>query len=181
MEKIEIGLYLKKETVSEEVFAELSLQSEYVFVRDKEFDCNVICEDSEIYIRKNERIVKRLQYPFRAGELIDIISSFAITSVKRIFSFGDYKFDSEKSIIYKGEKQIKLTDKEANIIEYLCKEQNKSYSKDELLKDIWGYDEGIDTHTLESHIYRIRQKLDDDMIILNKDGLYSIGYKFELI
>ncbi len=181
MEKIEIGLYLKKETVPEGIFAELSLQSEYVFVHDKEFACNVICEEGGVKISKNGEIVKKLLYPFRAGELVDIISSFKEDYVKRIFSFGDYKFDSEKSIIYKGEEQIKLTDKEASIIEYLCKEQNESYSKEELLKDIWGYDEGIDTHTLESHIYRIRQKLDDDMIILNKDGLYSIGYKFGLI
>ena len=75
---------------------------------------------------------------------------------------------------------IKLTDKETAIIEYLSKEENIIVSKDVLLKEVWGYNEFVDTHTLETHIYKLRKKIEIDHkrpeYLMNEEG----GYRLKL-
>ncbi|MGE4351703.1 MAG: helix-turn-helix domain-containing protein [Bdellovibrionales bacterium] len=53
---------------------------------------------------------------------------------------------------------LKLTEKETALLEYLCA-SDKPVPREELLASVWGYDDSIDTHTLETHIYRLRRKL----------------------
>jgi len=74
---------------------------------------------------------------------------------------------------------VKLTDKEAALLEYLCA-ATTSVSRDELLASIWGYDTTIDTHTLETHIYRLRRKLmaltpDGPDVFLSEQSGYQIN------
>ena len=75
---------------------------------------------------------------------------------------------------------VLLTDKEVALLQNLARGKGQVASKEQLLKDVWGFDETIDTHTLETHIYRLRGKFrelsDDDEIIAATDG----GYKLEL-
>jgi DNA-binding response OmpR family regulator len=72
---------------------------------------------------------------------------------------------------------IRLTEKETHLLEYLGRSE-KPISREELLAAIWGYDARIDTHTLETHIYRLRRKLDPeghgDNPILVADGAYRL-------
>ena len=72
---------------------------------------------------------------------------------------------------------ISLTQKEAELIEYLWENKNKSVSKDELLKQIFGYSDSVETHTLETHIYKLRQKISNGSIdlILTQDGGYQLN------
>ena len=70
--------------------------------------------------------------------------------------------------------KLKLTEKEINIITYLSKE-NKPVSIDELQENVWSYQSDIETHTVETHIYRLRKKIlktfnDDEFIISKKNG-----------
>lgn len=74
-----------------------------------------------------------------------------------------------------------LTEKETALLMALWKDREKSISREALLKDIWRYQAGIDTHTLETHIYRLRQKIaeaggDEKMIATTQDG-----YRFQLL
>jgi len=74
-----------------------------------------------------------------------------------------------------GNEIIHLTHKESSLLEYLCQSKNPM-PRDELLAAIWGYDGGIDTHTLETHIYRLRQAVPEgrDLFIV-EDGTYRIN------
>jgi len=57
---------------------------------------------------------------------------------------------------------IRLTEKEAEILQYLANSSSAVVSRDELLIEVWGYNSGVTTHTVETHIYRLRQKLELD-------------------
>ena len=88
-----------------------------------------------------------------------------------------YIVDINSREIFKNNIQMKLTEKEINTIMYLFK-KNKPISIDELEKNVWRYEADIDTHTVETHIYRLRKKIkdqfnDQNFILSYKDG-YSI-------
>lgn len=61
-----------------------------------------------------------------------------------------------------GQPAQPLTEKEAEILRYLLQFRNQPVAREELLQQVWGYQAGISTHTLETHIYRLRQKLEQD-------------------
>jgi DNA-binding response OmpR family regulator len=60
---------------------------------------------------------------------------------------------------------IQITEKEMNLIKYLF-ERNEEVSKEEILTNLWGYNESSDTHTVETHIYRLRQKIGNDIELI---------------
>ena len=86
----------------------------------------------------------------------------------------DYKIDINSRQILLENKQLKLTEKEVNTIIYLLNAQNP-VSPIELQKKVWGYQSDLETHTVETHIYRLRKKFldlfgDDKFIISIKNG-----------
>lgn len=72
----------------------------------------------------------------------------------------------------------KLTEKEVAIIKYLHKNKDRLISKNELLQEVWGYSPDVSTHTIETHIYRLRQKVEQDnpeaQLILTVEGGYQL-------
>ena len=87
---------------------------------------------------------------------------------------NDYIIDLNSREMLKNNTKLKLTEKEINTITYLSK-SNKPVSIDELQKKVWSYQSDIETHTVETHIYRLRKKIlskfnDNDLIISEKDG-----------
>lgn len=75
------------------------------------------------------------------------------------FALGDYIFHpQEKQLTDQGDGVIDLTDKEVEILVYLAR--HRLASREDLLKNVWRYQDGVDTHTLETHIYRLRQKIE---------------------
>jgi DNA-binding response OmpR family regulator len=75
-------------------------------------------------------------------------------------------------------KKIRLTEKETAIIKFLYRSGEQSVSRETLLHDVWGYNAGVSTHTLETHIYRLRQKIERDPaqaeIIVTEGGGYKL-------
>ena len=59
-------------------------------------------------------------------------------------------------------KKIRLTEKETSILKYLYRAGEKPIGRDQLLGEVWGYNAGVTTHTLETHVYRLRQKIERD-------------------
>jgi len=91
---------------------------------------------------------------------------------------GNYYIDLNSREMLSKSIKLKLTEKEINTITYLLK-QNKPVNIDELEKKVWSYKSDIETHTVETHIYRLRKKIftafkDNDFIISKKNG-YQIN------
>lgn len=77
------------------------------------------------------------------------------------FAVGHYTFrPSAKLLVDQGGQKIRLTEKETAILKYLYRAGEKVVTRDVLLHEVWGYNSGVTTHTLETHIYRLRQKIE---------------------
>ena len=87
-------------------------------------------------------------------------------------------FPSKKFIIFGDNKKIELTEKEVDILKCLISSGDKAVDRDELLKQVWNYSSDVTTHTLETHIYRLRQKLEIDSsiprLIISQGGGFRI-------
>jgi len=95
------------------------------------------------------------------------------------FSVGPYTFKpSQKLLVDQSGQKIRLTEKEAAIIRYLYRAGQKVVTRDVLLEEVWGYNSGVTTHTLETHVYRLRQKIERDPsnaeILVTENGGYKI-------
>lgn len=95
------------------------------------------------------------------------------------FNIGHYVFKpSQKLLTTENGQKIRLTEKEAAIIRYLYRAGQKVVTRDVLLEEVWGYNSGVTTHTLETHVYRLRQKIERDPsnaeILVTENGGYKI-------
>jgi len=81
-----------------------------------------------------------------------------------VFNIGPYTFrPSAKLLLHKQKQQkVRLTEKETAILKYLYRATDRAVSRDMLLGEVWGYNAAVTTHTLETHIYRLRQKIEQD-------------------
>ena len=80
-----------------------------------------------------------------------------------VFAIGHYSFKpASKMLIDEKGSKIRLTEKETSILKYLYRAGEKVVTRDVLLQEVWGYNSGVTTHTLETHIYRLRQKIEKD-------------------
>jgi DNA-binding response OmpR family regulator len=75
-------------------------------------------------------------------------------------------------------RKVGLTDKEGAILKFLYRAGGKSVSRKVLLNEVWGYSSAVSTHTLETHIYRLRQKIEQDppnsRLLLTESGGYKL-------
>jgi DNA-binding response OmpR family regulator len=79
------------------------------------------------------------------------------------FSIGRYTFrPSAKLLVDEKGAKVRLTEKETAILKYLYRAGERPVTRDVLLSEVWGYNSGVTTHTLETHIYRLRQKIERD-------------------
>jgi len=84
-------------------------------------------------------------------------------SENAVFHIGPYEFrPAQKLLVDEAKRKVRLTEKETNILKYLYRAGGKPVGREELLTEVWGYNAGVTTHTLETHIYRLRQKIEPD-------------------
>jgi DNA-binding response OmpR family regulator len=96
-----------------------------------------------------------------------------------VFRLGPYEFrPAAKILVDERQKKIRLTEKETSILKYLYRAGEKPVARDELLTEVWGYNAGVTTHTLETHVYRLRQKIEPDptnaRLLLTEAGGYRL-------
>jgi DNA-binding response OmpR family regulator len=96
-----------------------------------------------------------------------------------VFTIGPYTFrPSSKVLINGGGQKIRLTEKETAILRFLFRAGQEPVSRETLLQEVWGYNSGVTTHTLETHIYRLRQKIEQDAanpsILVTESGGYKL-------
>ena len=97
-----------------------------------------------------------------------------------ILTLGPYTFKpSIKVLVTADDKKIRLTEKETNILKFLYRATEDVVPRDILLHEVWGYNAGVTTHTLETHIYRLRQKIEPDpgkaSIFITENGGYRLS------
>ena len=122
--------------------------------------------------------------PFRMGVLLARLRAHIRQheqSEDAVFQIGPYAFQPAQKLLLDGEtnKKVRLTEKEASILKYLFRAGDKVVGRDVLLDEIWGYNAAVATHTLETHIYRLRQKIEADpsnaQILITETGGYRLS------
>ncbi len=96
-----------------------------------------------------------------------------------VFTIGPYSFrPATKLLVDDSGSKIRLTEKETSILKYLYRAGEKTVTRDVLLREVWSYNAGVTTHTLETHIYRLRQKIENDPsnaeLLLTEMGGYKL-------
>ena len=122
--------------------------------------------------------------PFRLGVLIARIKARLRQheqSDDAIFAIGPYRFRPASKLLIDPEKnrRVRLTEKETAILKYLFRAGDKAIARDVLLNEVWGYNSGVTTHTLETHVYRLRQKIERNPakaeILVTEQGGYRLA------
>jgi len=96
------------------------------------------------------------------------------------FTIGPYTFRPGAKLLLDpgGRKRVRLTEKETAILKYLYRARDRVIGRGTLLGEVWGYNAGVTTHTLETHVYRLRQKIERDPtraeILVTESGGYRL-------
>lgn len=122
-----------------------------------------------------------LTKPFRFAVLMARIRAHLRSheqSEEAVYLIGPYTFrPSAKMLVDAGGKKIRLTEKETNILKFLHR-SGETVARDTLLHEVWGYNPAVTTHTLETHIYRLRQKIEanpaEAQILVTESGGYRL-------
>ena len=121
--------------------------------------------------------------PFKMGVLVARIRAQLRQheqSEDAVFNIGPYVFRPSAKLLTEEEEgqKVRLTEKETSILKYLYRAGSKVVSRDTLLSEVWGYSTGVTTHTLETHIYRLRQKIEQNpseaQILVTEPGGYRL-------
>jgi DNA-binding response OmpR family regulator len=127
----------------------------------------------------NDYVVK----PFRIAELTARLRAQIRaheTSEDAVLMIGPYQFRPASRNLFDPSlnRRIRLTDKEASVLKYLYRCAGKPVGRQTLLREVWGYAHGASTHTVETHIYRLRRKIEPDTasarILVNEEGGYRL-------
>jgi len=122
--------------------------------------------------------------PFRLAELLARLRAQLRSfeqSEDAVFTIGPYTFRPAAKQLLEPvrNKRIRLTDKETAILKFLFRAGGKSVARQVLLNEVWGYNAAVTTHTLETHIYRLRQKIEADptvsKLLLTEGGGYRLN------
>lgn len=122
--------------------------------------------------------------PFRFGTLLARVRAQLRRQARSrdaTFTIGAYTFRPGARMLVdnKDGRKIRLTEKEAGILKYLYRAGGKPVNRDELLMEVWGYNSAVTTHTIETHIYRLRKKIEADpsdaRLVVTESGGYRLA------
>ena len=127
----------------------------------------------------NDYITKPFKFPVLLARMRAQLRQHEL-SEDAIFVLGPYTFKpSLKLLVTSDDKKIRLTEKETNILKFLYRSTEDVVPRDILLHEVWGYNAGVTTHTLETHIYRLRQKIEPDpskaRLLVTENGGYRLS------
>ena len=148
----EIHNYINFKLISVDKISDLNLkdQNDYLLISNKK-------------IKNVENQITLNNFPI---DIIKLIESINVKFLKKKYSqqsdidIGDYKLNLNSRKIFNGTKSLNLTEREANIIIYL-NNSKKPVKISKLQTEVWGHNSKLETHTVETHIYRLRKKIND--------------------
>ena len=151
----------------------LDIKNSLIISRSK----NKLLSDKKI---DNKNFLDLSLFPISLNKLVELINIQLIKlkfSHKSKFNIKNYELNLNSKFISKSDLNLKLTEKEIEIILYLNETKTKHDVAD-LQKNIWGYSADMETHTVETHIYRLRKKIsnkfNDENFILSRENAYFI-------
>ena len=165
----------KKNLIKKIVEDKKFLENSIIIVKQKDF--------SSLKSKTNEKQIHCIaKFPIKISNLIDELNTRLIQqnySAQSNIIINKYLLDINSRTLKKFENELKLTEREIDTIVFL-KNQNKPVKVDVLQKKVWKYGEDLETHTVETHIYRLRKKIkdtfnDDKFIQSKKDGYIING------
>ena len=148
----EINNYINFKLISVDKISDLNLkdQNDYLLISNKK-------------IKNVENQITLNNFPI---DIIKLIESINVKFLKKKYSLqsdidiGDYKLNLNSRKIFNGTKSLNLTEREANIVIYL-NNSKKPVKISKLQTEVWGHNSKLETHTVETHIYRLRKKIND--------------------
>ena len=167
---LELKDFFKFEIVYQEKEAGLSEHNKgknYLVISNKKILSNI----------DNKNIIILSELPIKILDLIEKININLLRlkySYQSNFQIKEYKLDLNSRVISFEKKDLRLTEREIEIILFL-NSKDKPQSIDVLQKEVWGYSENLETHTVETHVYRLRKKInetfdDSNFLVSSKDG-----------
>ena len=170
----EINYFTEKKNLIKKIDEDRKfLENSIIIVNQKDF--------SSLKTKTNEKQIYCItKFPIKISNLVDQLNARLLQqnfSVQSNININKYTLDINSKILKKFDKKLKLTEREIDTIIFL-KNGNKPVNVDTLQKKVWKYGEDLETHTVETHIYRLRKKIkdafnDDTFIQSKKDG-YTI-------
>jgi DNA-binding response OmpR family regulator len=126
----------------------------------------------------NDYVTKPFKFPVLLARIRAQLRTHE-QSEDAVFQLGPYTFKpAMKMLVDERERKIRLTEKETNILKFLYRSTENVVPRDVLLHEVWGYNAGVTTHTLETHIYRLRQKIEPDpsnaRLLVTESGGYRL-------
>ena len=126
----------------------------------------------------NDYVTKPFKFPVLLARIRAQLRTHE-QSEDAVFQLGPYTFKpAQKMLLTEQDKKVRLTEKETNILKFLYRASERVVPRDVLLHEVWGYNAGVTTHTLETHIYRLRQKIEPDpssaQILVTESGGYRL-------
>jgi DNA-binding response OmpR family regulator len=109
----------------------------------------------------------------RIGQVLDRMLATSLTESHDPVSIGPYDFDAAALTLREEGRVLRLTEKERDILLALLAAPERRVERGDMLGKVWGYASGVETHTLETHVYRLRQKIEIDPakpVIILTDG-----------
>ena len=136
----------------------------------------------EVEAKNMGRLLVCIKRPFKIIMLLEcirrLLSKYDFSS-EVIIPLGNIQFfPGSKFIKMENGQKVNLTEKETNILKYLCQSKDQIVSREVLLHEVWGHTTSLTTHTLETYIYRLRQKINAKLngkeLIVTKKGGYQL-------
>lgn len=148
-----------------------------------------------ILLTEDEKEAEAILYasPYKEGELpslnfdtfprplklLDLLGRLKNLPYSQAIPFSDFVLSLREKVLtnLKTQQEQRLTEKECQLLRLFCLNKGQDISKEKLMREVWGYHPDAETHTLETHIYRLRQKIEEDpnapKILLNgKEGYF---------
>lgn len=128
----------------------------------------------------NDYVVKPFRFPVLLARIRAHLRQYEL-SEDAVFAVGPYRFRPGIKMLTEPQtgRKIRLTEKETAILKYLKRAEGRAVPRDVLLNEVWGYNAAVTTHTLETHIYRLRQKIEETpsnaQILVTEGGGYRLA------
>jgi DNA-binding response OmpR family regulator len=138
--------------------------------------------DNDVARALNSGATDFIVMPFRAAELLARLRAALRTyddSVNVVFTIGPWTFfPSDRLLTRRDGGRVRLGNKEVSLLKYFCRAGDRVISPQTLLAEVWGYHAAVRTHTLETHVYRLRQRLEFDpkapLFLVTEPGGYRL-------